>query len=136
MATLTSNAAAGSAPTKAIHAGVQAATEDYTVSTTLATGDIIQMVKVPKGARIIGGHVAFNLTGTPNLPFSLGDGGDADRFMTSTTVNSTAAFQAFNSSVMDHDYTDDDTIDLTVGTVTAAPTGGTITVTVLYQMDS
>ena len=135
MATLISNAAAGSSPTKALHAGVQAATVDYTVTGTLATGDVIQMVKVPKGARILGGHVAFNLTGSPNLPFQAGDGGDANRLMTSTTVNSTAALQDFNSSVMDYDYTADDTIDLTVGTVTAAPSGGTITMTVLYQMD-
>lgn len=136
MATLQSNAVAGSAPVKAIHAGVQAVTVDYTVSTTLATGDVIQMVKVPKGARIVGGHVAFNLTGTPNLPFEGGDGGDANRFLTSTTVNSTAQQAGFNASTMDHEYTDDDTIDLTVGTVTAAPTGGTITMTVLYQMDT
>ena len=40
-------------PVRAVHAGVNSITEDYTLTDTLSDGDIIEMVKIPDGATVL-----------------------------------------------------------------------------------
>jgi hypothetical protein len=83
----------------------------------LAAGDIIQMVKVPKGARLVDLAVAWNRlaaasTGSAVI-LNVGDGVDNDRYMTQLSASSTSiqrGIQRFDG--MGYEYTADDTIDI------------------------
>lgn len=102
-----------------------------------ALNDVIQMVKVPNGARIIDvilGADDLDTDASPAIVLSVGDGADTDRFIAASTVAQAGGIARMNSAVgVDKVYTADDTIDILIATAAATKAGGDVTLTVLYQ---
>lgn len=123
--------AASAATPRAVHAGVNAVTRVYSVSDTLSNGDIVNLCKVPAGALVVDVITRYtNATGN-QIAFSVGDDGSAGRYNTSISATGT------NRATVGIPYSQsiDQTIRVTVTSTTSSTAGGTISVTVLYQMD-
>jgi len=134
MATLTANAAQAVAPTKAIHVGVNSVQGSYDLSASLSAGDVIRMVKVPAGAKVIGGHVNLNAGAANTLTVTVGDGNDPNRYLDSTSAPQTDVVQ-FAPATLDYSYSAADTVDITITAVSGATATGSLKLTLLYQMD-
>ena len=139
MATVTSSGA-GSDDVARSDVGITAATETYTFATSgdgTAAGDVIQMIKVPAGARILDVILAcddVDTNGTPTIVLDVGDGGDTDRFIDGSTVGQTGGVSRMNSAVgADYTYTADDTIDIRLDAAAATKAAGDVHLTVLYS---
>lgn len=111
---------------------------------TLADGDedaadIIEMVRVPRGAYVVDVICAaddLDTNATPTIAFTVGDQGDTDRFITSSTIAQTGGVARLNATAgADFTYTADDTIDITFGTAAATFAAGDITLKVLLSMN-
>ncbi len=129
MATLTASAAmSGVQPIANI--GINGIRETYNLSANLSAGDVIRMVHVPDGAKLLGGNVSVNIPGSL-VGITVGDGNDADRFLLSAS-GSTTLFN-FNALTMDYEYTAADTIDVTIDSVTSATAVGSISIAAWYE---
>jgi hypothetical protein len=129
MATLTASAAASGVQPIAEN-GVNAIRSTYTLAANLSAGDVIQMAKLPAGARVLGGNVSVNIPGQGATGITVGDGGDADRYVLSATA--TSSLVNFNALTMDYSYSVSDTIDITIDTVASATAVGSISLAVWY----
>ena len=104
--------------------------ETYNLAAALAAGDVIQMFKVPDGAKMLGGNVSVNIPGQGAMGFTVGDGIDPDRFVLSATAST--ALVDFNSLAMDYEYTAADTIDITIDSIDSATAVGSISIAGWY----
>lgn len=141
MATLKSNKIAAKAPARDLPSGVLAVVGTYALSAALALNDVIQMVTVPAGATILNVILAttdLDTNGTPTIALTVGDGSDADRFITASTVGQAGGVANLNASTgAGYKYSATDTVDVTVATGPATgATSGTVSLTVLYTMDA
>ena len=109
MATYTSDKAKSGVPARMIHAGVVAEVATYNTSGTLSSGDVIQMVKVQAGGRLVGYQLAQLDEG---VEVQIGDGLDVDRYSLTASVGGTAVLDQIRPVGMDYEYTADDTIDV------------------------
>lgn len=102
-----------------------------------AAGDIIQMVKVPNGARVLDVFLAaddLDTDGSPTITLSVGDGDDDDRYIVASTIGQASGVARLSSAVgADKVYTAEDTIDVKVVAAATAKQAGDITLTVWYQ---
>lgn len=118
--------------------GVQSVHGTYELTKALVVNDVIQMVKIPKGARIIDTILAADDldTGSPAIVLTVGDGTTADRFITASTVAQGSGVARLGQvDGLGYVYTAEDTIDVKVTTAPATGTAtGTIALTVLYDM--
>jgi len=138
MATRQSNrcADAGTQP-KGLRVGLVAASGIWSVGagTSLSTGDVIQMVRVPKGASLI----SFQLSGgSGDALVSLGDGVDDDRYMTVVTMGSNSALiRTLNvhGGNVPYVYSTDDTIDIAVSTVSVGTITGGFHLRCIFSMN-
>lgn len=133
--------AAGVQPVAGI--GYHKVFETYEASVALVINDIIQMVKVPKGATVTDLDLSVDDLDTgAALTLSVGDGTTADRFIKTSTIGQAGGTVSLGSGntgaaaadALAYQYTDDDTIDVKV---IAAPAGGgtgTIRLAVGYTM--
>jgi len=68
----------------------------------VGVGDTVQLCKVPKGARIIGGHVDFGAmsssTGTAQV--KIGDGTTANKYLDTTSVDSAGQADFANTAAL------------------------------------
>lgn len=126
--------------------------------TKMASGDIIQLVKVPKGATILDLRLnAAIIDGagatTASLSWSIGDGNDTARYLASYAVNGTANGVVSNKAQADcvaatwsgiaiekglgYKYTSEDTIDAVLTGVPASnhTSNAAIKVSVTYQTE-
>lgn len=111
-----------------------------TVETTaLTAATVYEMVKIPKGATIIGVTLAcddFDTNVSPAITLSVGDDGDDDRFISLSTIGQTGGVTRADAvGGVGYKYTADNTIDVTVGTGAATAAQGTLKLVVLYTMD-
>jgi len=119
--------------------GVIAVVSKYTQAAAYVINDVIQMVKVPKGAVILDVALScedLDTHATPTIVLEVGDGEDTDRYITGSTIGQAgglASLARYNGH--GYQYTANDTIDVKV---TTAPATGTtdksIMLTVLYTM--
>lgn len=90
-----------------------------------AVGEVVQLVKVPKGARVLGLYLNWEaLTSAGGTAGAdIGDGGDADRFIAALNMDAAGekaqGFRLDNSARepalgFGYEYTVEDTIDATV----------------------
>jgi hypothetical protein len=123
--------AAGAATPRAVHAGVNAVTRNYSVSDTLSNGDVLNLCKVPAGALVLDVICRYtNVTGN-QITFTIGDDGSSARY-----IGAQSATGTYRATVgIPYSQSIDQTIRLTVASVTSTTAGGTVSVTVLYQMD-
>jgi hypothetical protein len=114
--------------------GLTTITEVYSLTTTLSAGDVIQMVKVPKGATPVYVAVVGASTGVTNV--NVGDGNSANRFINAYATSAAAVQQIINTAYVPYTYTADDTIDITVSAASVATVGGYVTLTAVFTMDA
>lgn len=131
MATYTHARAAAGAQPRAVHAGVNSATAEYSFSNTMSSGDIINFFKIPAGAVVIDVITRATITAGMAVQFGVGDTSVTERYnasISATGVNRATAGVPFS-------YSAADTIRVYVTGTGSLCTGGTIRVTVLYKMD-
>jgi hypothetical protein len=118
---------------------------DYSLGATgnpnLSSGDVLQMVRVPKGAAILDVRLVVDQLSGGNYTLTVGDGNSAARYFGSLSTGSTsaiftAATTGFVASSMGYSYSAEDTIDITVGTATTATASGVIRLSVTYTMEN
>lgn len=120
--------------------GVTSVSGEYSIAAALVINDVIQMVKIPKGATILDMVLAADDLDTnvsPAITLDVGDGTTADRFIAASTIAQGGGVARLGQvDGVQFTYTADDTIDVKVK---AAPgtgaTEGHIRLTVLYTMD-
>src|SRR5574337_538993 len=122
MATLTATAAQANAPA-VMNIGPTTREVRYTLNgVALSSGDVIQMLKVPSGARICDMTLivdAIGGAGTSAYTMLLGDGNATGRYMGSTSVVTSAVIRLALPAGFGYSYSAEDTIDVVVGTVTS-----------------
>lgn len=125
MATYIADLAASGVQPRALHAGVQMAYATYTTASgTLSVGDVIQMLKIPDGAKIVGGFLKFNaIAGSTVAQINLGTRTDTDGLVVSATGNA-AKVIAFTGDLMGNNQTVTDAAS-TRHTMVEALIGGT-----------
>ena len=108
---------------------------------TVSAGDVIQMVKIPHGARIVDLYVAGSVpidAGT----ITVGDGGSANRFITTTSISTGPVFIRMNNGAgagFQYSFSDDavnqfDTIDITIATAASVTVTCSLQLVVKYAM--
>lgn len=116
---------------------------EYTLTAAAELGtinNVIQMVRVPAGARIHGllAEMVDNDGGT-SFTLDIGDGGAAARFIAASTAGQAAGYVSTTSMVaasIGYTYTASDTIDFLVhaAPASAAATSGVVRLRVDYDM--
>lgn len=118
--------------------GIVSVSATYEIAEAIEADDIFQMVKVPKGARIVDITLATDAldSGTDAIVLAVGDVTTADRFITGSTVGYSGGIAKLNQvDGMGYVYPADDTIDVTCTTGPDSGTAtGTISLTVVYDM--
>lgn len=142
MATLTSTACHTSAsgffitPPKYLETGAIARTVVFNANSTLfSTGDIVQMMPIPKGAMIDDLNVVLTYNATSaTLAVTVGDGNSAARYLGSTSA--VTVVRTATAGGIGYSYSTDDTIDVVIGTAASASSSAVIRLSVLYHMDN
>jgi hypothetical protein len=131
MATYTHPNATSSAAVKAVHAGLNSKTSEYSFSKTMSSGDIVNLLKLPIGAVVVDVITRFTQTTGNVAQVGVGDDSVTERYNASISasgVNRATAGIPFSYSWVG-------TIRAYVTGTGSLCTGGTIRVTVLYKMD-
>lgn len=143
--TYTSAAAAGPAPEFRGRGISHSVYGEYTLTSAAELGtinNVIEMVRVPKGARVIGllAEMVDN-DGGSSFTLDIGDGGDVDRLVAASTVGQSAGYvvnsDLVKAQALGYVYTQEDTIDFLVhaAPASAAATSGKVRLIVHYVMD-
>lgn len=111
MATYTSDKAKAGVATRFLHEGVYVEDARYSSSATLSSGDVIQMVKVPAGSRVVGGNVSTS----EDVVISVGDGNDVDRYLASASGGTTTVALPAAHQSTGYEYSANDTVDIVYG---------------------
>ncbi len=108
--------------------------------TTLIINDVIQMVKIPKGATILDLILdSADIDASTTLTLSVGDGTTPGRFILESTVGQAGGIVRLSvTGSTQYAYTADDTIDVKViaAATSTAVTAGILKLTVFYSMDA
>jgi hypothetical protein len=146
MATLVAAQAKSGITPRAIHAGVNSVYAVYSLTATLADADVVQMCKLPDGARITG----FTFQTTPALgtaaELNLGTRSNHDLLVASATcaaaqvIGPDSGFAAVGGIGTQLDVSDAATtkytmVEVTVSGAAGATNTGSIAVTIDYQLD-
>lgn len=118
-------------------AAVYCAYGTYTVTAALALNDVIEMVRIPAGARIIGCMLEatdLDTGGSPAIVLDVGDGSDTDRLIDGATIGQAGGVTTTMVATGTlYQYTSEDTIDVLVQVAPATgATSGTIELAVWY----
>lgn len=112
----------------------------YTLTAALAAADVVQMIPVAAGERVVDLHLVvedLDTSGSPAIVLDVGDGDDADRYIDGSTKGQTGGISTYGEGVasdaaaiaINKLYTAADTIDVTVATAPhTGATAGTIRV--------
>lgn len=122
-------------PTKSLRVGLVAATAVYSVAaaTSLSAGDVIEMVKAPQGGTLV--YMALT-GGSGDALVTVGDGVSTARYLSSVTMSSAQpTVRVINTASAPYTYPTDDTIDITVGTVSVGTITGGFHMTCIFAMD-
>lgn len=132
-------AAALDAPVADARIAGQAVTiySEFTFPAAPVINDVVQMIKVPKGARVIEtklGADDLDTNGAPTITLDVGDGGDVDRYIAASTVAQAggAPVESILKTGFGFVYTTDDTIDIMVKAAPATGAVGTVRLAVTY----
>lgn len=109
---------------------VYEATAKFTVPTGQANASVVQMIPIPARGRVVG--VSAAAVGSA-ATFSVGDGDDDDRYITSGAVAAGAVARTNVATAFGYSYTTADTLDVKFG---ATPTaGGIVYLTIHYVIE-
>lgn len=122
--------------------GIESVFATYTITAAFVINDVIQMVKVPKGATVL--ELVFHTTDldtSTGIVLQIGDGDDVDRYVKDSAIGQTGGTVRLgagivNNSGANYTYTAEDTIDVKVTTAASgtAATSGTLSMAVIYAM--
>lgn len=149
MATVTAAAAKSTVQPKAYIGQPQWVHSTFAIPATgdgTAANDVIEMVRVPKGARILSLQVTIDDVDTnvsPTHAFDVGDGGDADRFIDGSTKGQAGGVANLGDGVaaaavgkeLYHKFAADDTIDITITVVSATKAAGDVSLVASYVIE-
>lgn len=127
------------APTKGLRVGSHQVVSTWSIgvvsnASILSAGDVIQMVKVPKGATVT--YVAVS-GGAGTCIYTVGDGGNDDRYMSIVSGSASQLLLGINTVYVPYTYSIDDTIDIAISTVsTSSTTAGGFNMIVHYTLDA
>ena len=113
---------------------ITSVTAEFAIPTGFATNDVVEMAKIPEGATVLEvlASSSAGVGATANL--AVGDGGDTDRYITSTAFTSATLTRLNAHTGHGYRYTADDTIDILAASI-ATPTVGTVVrLTVIYTL--
>ena len=133
MATKTADKAAAGIQPKGLSVGLVAVTSVYSLNTTFSTGDVIQMVKVPKGGTLV--YLSFVGKSTGVGSVTIGDGVSAARYNSAVLCSANAVQVVCNTALTPYTYSVDDTIDA-VASVSIGTVGGSFVMTAIFAMDT
>lgn len=119
MATLTASAAQSTQPAIYRENGTVTRVVTHALTAALSAGDVIQMVKVPAGAIVNGVNLAYSFSAGA-ITVSVGDGNSASAYVASVVISATGATTQLAFS-RGRSYSAEDTIDIKVTAVSAAP---------------
>lgn len=140
MATVTSNKASAGVQPHGLRVGLVATTAVYSPGvngpTSLSTGDVIQMVKVPQNSQVHFVAVHCNLSGQGS--FVVGDGVSTTRYIGASLASLSAGTFLFpstaNQGFAPYTYSTDDTIDI-VYSASVQASSGAIYMTAIVNLD-
>lgn len=126
MATLSSDRIASNLPIREIHAGAFTEVAAYSGSAAFSAGDVVQMVNVPAGARVVDLKYQTNvLSDSVSAAFTIGDGLDPNRYVSAAGLSTIGGNLDNRLTAFGYEYTADDTVDVTIdaagGDATSAP---------------
>jgi hypothetical protein len=142
MATYTSGNAQSTVPVRVIETGTVAVRGVYNANgATVSAGDVLQMVKIPHGARIVDGWVKAAIP-VDGAAIAVGDGSSANRYVLSVSASTGPVLARFNAAAgfgVQYSFSDDaaiqfDTIDVTIVSAASATTTCSIELVVIYAM--
>ncbi len=120
-------------------------TASYTFTAAQVINDLIKMVKIPAGAKVLDIILSSDDLDTgvsPAITLDVGDGDDPDRFIAATTIAQGGGTVRLGSGIVTdachgYTYTAEDTIDILVKAApdTAAYSNLSVSLTVLYTMN-
>lgn len=133
--TFTSSDVSAGVQPKGLRVGVIASSVVYSLTAvSLTAGDVIQLVKVPQGATVVGMYLSATHSAGSII---VGDGVDTDRYHSGYAMSVSAAVQGMTGIYVPYTYSTDDTIDATISASVSMSLGsGAINLTVLYAMDT
>ena len=108
MATLTASAAQLAAPIKLNHIGDTVVHSQYSASASLSATDVVQMVKIPRGAKVTDVVVTLAVIQS----YSVGDGDDDARYYATASIVATTTQNDILQAGHGYQYSQDDTIDI------------------------
>lgn len=113
-------------------------TGTFTVSANLGANDVVEMVKIPKGATVQEVIVSASASVAATSTGEVGDGDDTDRYVSSGSIGQGAASLSRLNNAAGHGYTytAEDTIDIKFTTQTTPTTGAVLKLTAIYTMQS
>ena len=134
MATFTTAHTQSGAAARYTHSGPVVSADKYTIGLTASATDVVQLVKVQPGARVLNIRTWTNSVG---LSYSVGDGDDTGKFqntasaiLTAGTVTASATYSVVRGlgigTALGYSYSVADTIDF------RTDTGGGLTGTLVY----
>jgi hypothetical protein len=140
MATVTSNKCSAGVQPHGNRVGLVATTAVYSPGTqgptSLSTGDVIQMIKVPQNSQVHFVAVHCNLSGQGS--FIVGDGVSTSRYIAASLLSVSAGSYLFpstaNQGYVPYTYSTDDTIDVVIS-ASAQPSSGAIYMTAIVNLD-
>jgi len=147
MATITAAAAQSNIPAKFRINGVITQMQTFTLpggvpaAGGFSTGDVVQMVKIPKGAVVLDMNLFVDKLSGGNYTIGIGDSVLATRYATSLSTGSTSALFTMASAGMspnglDYSYSADDTVNITIQTATTSTLSGVFRLSVSYTLDN
>jgi len=129
---------------KSLHAGVFAVLATFEAAVQLIINDVIQMVPVQKGIKVVGMRlVTDDRDGGTTSVLDVGDGSDTDRFIDGSTIGQAGGSADFLSGLvgatpaaaLGYEYTEDDTIDVLVQVAPTSSGVGTLKLLVFLTAD-
>lgn len=146
MATVSSTKVATGVQARAGHSGVQSVSATFSVPASgngTVAADIIEMVKVPKGATVLEVILSsddLDSNATPTHKFDVGDAGSATRYISGTTIGQSGGVARMGSGVAapgtayPFTYAAEDKVIVTVNTAAATKQAGVISLVVFFTM--
>lgn len=134
MATYTTTKTAAGIQPKTTSVNLCSVAVTYALVSSSSAGDVIQMVKVAKGATPI--YVAVSCTGVGVGTARVGDGVNTGRYIEPLAYSAAMAQTLINVATwIPYTYSTDDTIDILISAVSTASTVGGFTMVVISTMD-
>lgn len=134
MATFTATGAQAAVQPKGLRVGLVAVRSTYSINASVASGDVLQMVRVPANATPI--WVQFGSSTTSGLLiFEVGDGIVSGRYRSLATYSAGQGMLTASINVTPYTYSQDDTIDLVFSIATAVSLTGAVYMNAIFSMD-